>query len=105
MKSHPEIGLEIATTLGITDKRILNAISQHHEKMDGSGYPFHLKSNQISEFAKIISICDIFDTLTTKRSYKESMTTFESIKLMKSEMAVKIDLNILNSFILMFKSS
>ena len=103
MKSHPAQGDDIARDLGITNKRILSGIRSHHEKLDGSGYPDRLKDNAITLFPRIIGICDIFDALTTKRSYKDPMTTFNSFKLIKNQMQGHLDEKLLKSFIVMLK--
>ena len=87
--------------LGITDERILSGIRHHHEKLTGDGYPDKLKGDEISYFARIIGVCDVFDALTTKRSYKDPMSTFESIKLMKEAMKGHLDFDIVNSLIRM----
>lgn len=86
MKKHPATGYLIAKKVGITDERILSAIRHHHEKMDGTGYPDGLKDPEISFFARLIGTCDIFDALTTKRSYKEAMSSFQALTLMKEQM-------------------
>ena len=87
MKKHPASGYEIALKMGITDKRILTAIKHHHEKMDGSGYPDRIGNSDISLFARIVGTCDIFDALTTKRSYKEAMSSFQALSIMKNQMS------------------
>ncbi|ADR32736.1 metal dependent phosphohydrolase [Sulfuricurvum kujiense DSM 16994] len=101
MKHHPSLGHEIALALGITDERILTGIRHHHEKIEGGGYPDNLKGDQISQFARIIGTCDVFDALSTKRSYKDPMTSFESLQLMKQQMVGHLDMDIVNSFIKM----
>lgn len=101
MKTHPSQGHTIALNLGITDERILTGIRHHHEKLAGGGYPDDLKGDEISYFARIIGVCDVFDALTTKRSYKDPMSTFESIKLMKEVMKGHLDFDIVNSLIRM----
>jgi putative nucleotidyltransferase with HDIG domain len=101
MKNHPVFGHEIALKLGIEDKRILTGIRHHHEKIEGGGYPDNLKGDQISYFARIIGICDVFDALSTKRSYKDPMTSFNSLLLMKQQMAGHLDMDIMNAFIKM----
>lgn len=105
MRKHPEIGDFLARNIGITDKDILSGIRHHHEKINGCGYPDKLVGKEISLFAKIIGICDIFDALTTKRSYKDPMTTFEAFGLMKKNMKDELDENVLNQFILMFSKN
>lgn len=101
MKNHPALGHEIALKLGINDERILSGIRHHHEKVRGGGYPDNLSGEQISQFARIIGVCDVFDALSTKRSYKDPMSSFESLKLMKEQMEGHLDMNIMNSFIKM----
>ncbi len=101
MKNHPSLGHEIALKLGIEDERILTGIRHHHEKMDGGGYPDNIKGDEISYFARIIGVCDVFDALSTKRSYKDPMSSFESFKLMKDQMKGHLDMDIVNAFIKM----
>lgn len=101
MKQYPKLSYEIAKNMGIGNEKILFAIRQHRESIDGSGYPDHLKSTQISRFARILSICDAFDALTTKRSFKDPESTFQTLKIMKKEMHDQLDGSLLNKFIMM----
>ncbi len=101
MKKHPAAGYEIALKMGITDKRILSGIRSHHEKLDGNGYPDGLKGNQISLFARIIAVCDVFDALTTKRTYKDAMSSFTAIKIMKEQMGEHLDKRIIEGLVKM----
>lgn len=103
MKYHPAYGHEIALKLGITDERILSGIRHHHEKMFGGGYPDGLKHDEISQFARIIGVCDVFDALTTKRSYKDPMTSFEALKLMKETMREHLDTELIGAFVRMLR--
>lgn len=103
MKKHPAEGHAIALKLGIEDQRILTGIRHHHEKMGGGGYPDGIKEDQISQFARIIGVCDVFDALSTKRSYKDPMSSFESLRLMKQEMREHLDMNMVDSFIKMLR--
>ena len=99
MMNHPAWGHEIAIKMGVTDKRILAGIRFHHEKLDGTGYPDKLKDKQIPLFSRIIAICDIFDALTTRRSYKDPMTTFNAIKLIKNQMQGHVDMSMVDNLI------
>jgi HD-GYP domain-containing protein (c-di-GMP phosphodiesterase class II) len=101
MKYHPAFGHEIALKLGIEDDRILTGIRHHHEKIEGGGYPDNLSGEQISQFARIIGVCDVFDALSTKRSYKDPMSSFESLLLMKQQMSGHLDMDMVNAFIKM----
>ena len=101
MKKHPGSGYEIALEMGITDKRVLAGIRSHHEKLDGTGYPDGLKDKEISLFPRIIGVCDVFDALTTKRSYKDAMTSFEAISIMKKHMQGHLDMRLVDTLIKM----
>ncbi|WP_294965053.1 HD-GYP domain-containing protein [Sulfurimonas sp.] len=103
VKKHSDIGYKLGLTLGINNKNILDGIRYHHEKMDGTGYPSRLKDHDIPLFARIIAVCDIFDALTSRRTYKGAMSTFEAIKLMKLEMNNHVDVKLLNKMIMMFR--
>ncbi|WP_373072940.1 HD-GYP domain-containing protein [Sulfurimonas sp.] len=101
MKSHPGMGYEIALKYNINDKDILDGIKHHHEKVDGQGYPENLSNNSLGLFPRIICVCDVFDALTTRRSYKNAMHSFDALMLMKTHMSSHFDQSILNTFIRM----
>lgn len=103
VQKHSDLGYAVGLKLGIKNKYVLQGIRHHHEKMDGSGYPLGLKGKDIPLFARIIGACDIFDALTSRRTYKEPMTTFEALKLMKITMKNHLDIKLLDKMITMFK--
>lgn len=59
---------------------VKNAALMHHEKLDGSGYPLGLQADEISKFAKIVAICDIYEAMTAERCYHKRICPFEVIK-------------------------
>jgi len=101
MKLHPSYGYEIALKLGIEDKRILDGIRHHHEKLDGSGYPDGIRGKKITLFARIIGVCDVFDALSTKRSYKDRLGSCAALHLMKDTMQQHLDMTFVDAFIRM----
>lgn len=101
MKNHPQRGYDIALNMGINDKRILSGIRDHHEKLDGGGYPRGLKDKQLSLFARIIAVADVFDALTTKRSYKDALSSFSAISIMKNQMDTHLDMRLVNALVQM----
>jgi HD-GYP domain-containing protein (c-di-GMP phosphodiesterase class II) len=101
MKMHPASGYEIAVDIGIKSKDILDGIRHHHEKLNGMGYPDRLKDDEITLFPRIIGVCDVFDALTTKRSYKNAMSSYDALYLMKTEMHNHLDMHIVDVFIKM----
>jgi len=83
MKRHSELGYEIAKNHDIFPQDILRGIIEHHERMDGTGYPQGLRKEQIHPFAQIIAIADVYDAMTTQRSYKNSESPFVAVEIIK----------------------
>jgi putative nucleotidyltransferase with HDIG domain len=82
MRMHPVHGYEILKAQGETSAIALDVTRHHHEKLNGRGYPDGLLGDEISHWARITTIADIFDALTTKRSYKDAMDTFFALQFM-----------------------
>lgn len=101
MKNHPQYGYEILKEQGENDPYILLGALQHHEKIDGTGYPKGLTLKEINPISMIIACADIFDALTTKRSYKEPLSSFEALTIMHNQMISGLNKNILEKFIKM----
>lgn len=91
MKRHPLYGDEILRKQGVTNKIILDVTRHHHENMDGSGYPDGIEADAITPFVRISSVCDKFDALTARRTYREAMSKFDALKLMGTEMKHTMD--------------
>ena len=76
---HPLRGLEIVREIGFLDEA-LAGIMHHHEKMNGRGYPMGLAGDEIPEFARVISVADAFDSMTTTRSYRTARSIEEAVE-------------------------
>ena len=100
IEQHPVIG---ARMLEGSNSLILKAAESialyHHERYDGSGYPFHLKGNSIPIYGRIAAIADVFDAMTSQRIYKAPAETEESLSLLKREEGSSFDPGMVNSFI------
>ncbi|WP_022850985.1 HD-GYP domain-containing protein [Limisalsivibrio acetivorans] len=83
IKKHVEIGAKMLQDAGF-DKDIVTAVLHHHEKSDGSGYPYGLTERDISPIAKLTSIADVYDAVTSKKSYSEGKTPSEALKMIFS---------------------
>ena len=83
IKQHPSIGYTILLNADIP-KEILEAVQFHHERYDGGGYPMGIKGGEIPLLARIISICDVFDALTSDRSYRKAYTIDEALQIMSN---------------------
>jgi putative nucleotidyltransferase with HDIG domain len=86
VERHPHIGLEILAPVELAPE-VLEFVGAHHEKLDGSGYPAHLKADQLSIVARIATVADIYDALTTDRPYRKGQTTKEALEVLRREVA------------------
>ena len=86
MELHTLRGVEICKPMK-TLSPVLPIIRSHHERWDGTGYPDHLAGEEIPLLARILQVVDIFDALTTKRSYKPAFTMEQALEILKEEAA------------------
>jgi HD-GYP domain-containing protein (c-di-GMP phosphodiesterase class II) len=82
IKSHPVEGHRLLLTGQDVDPLVLDVCLHHHEKTDGSGYPKGLKGDEISLFAKMGAVCDVYDAITSNRPYKSGWDPAESLRKM-----------------------
>ncbi|BEP29747.1 HD-GYP domain-containing protein [Helicovermis profundi] len=75
------------------------AILSHHENIDGTGYPNGKKSKEIHVFAKIVSIADVFDALTSDRVYSKKIDKYSAVQIMLNDVGKKFDISIVNIFL------
>jgi HD-GYP domain-containing protein (c-di-GMP phosphodiesterase class II) len=99
IKRHPVIGFELLRSPVPPPETVLSGVLQHHERMDGSGYPHGLLGNDIILDAKIIAIADIYDAMTSDRSYRAAETPFRAIEEIHGQMFGKLDPAVSNIFI------
>lgn len=81
------------------DVHIKNCVLMHHELRDGSGYPFHIKEDKIDEIASIVTVANIYDDMTSKRSYRAPICPFEVISKFEEEGLYKFDPNVIMTFL------
>ncbi len=79
IKQHTFYSFNILQSQKNINVHVLHAALMHHERCDGSGYPSHLKENQIDVFAKYIAIVDSYEAMTSPRTYRPSMNPFQVI--------------------------
>lgn len=99
MRMHPVLGYDMLVEQGVSDELVLDVTRHHHEKLNGKGYPDRLAGDEISPWARMCTIVDIFDALTTRRSYKEAKQSFDSLQFMRSHMSDEIDLDLFKGFV------
>ncbi len=82
MRSHPAEGFKLLQQWEGIPEGVLEVCLHHHERMDGAGYPFGLIGEQTGLFARMGSICDVYDAITSNRPYKKGWDPAESLKQM-----------------------
>jgi len=80
IKKHPTLTNKILQPIRLP-AFIVDAAVQHHERLDGRGYPLGLKGDKISQFAKVIAVADVFDAMTSKRPYRDAMPVEKALKI------------------------
>ncbi|MDR1608009.1 MAG: CHASE2 domain-containing protein [Deltaproteobacteria bacterium] len=90
MQSHPYIGEELMSRIKLPEN-IMKAIVEHHERLDGLGYPKGLKETQLSLAGRILKIADVYDALASKRQYKEKMEQDEIREILISGIGTDFD--------------
>jgi HD-GYP domain-containing protein (c-di-GMP phosphodiesterase class II) len=83
MKTHANHSINIIKKTPGIDKLSLEVAALHHEKLNGEGYPFQVKGEDISRHGRMIAICDIFDALTANRVYKEGFTHSKAFSILR----------------------
>lgn len=85
IQSHTIMGAEILEEIKHTTYDIISGALEHHERLDGTGYPYGKKNGEISLFGRIIAIADVYDALTAKRPYKEPWPKEKVLKILRQD--------------------
>ena len=96
IKKHPGDGADMLRKTAYAD--LAEIVEQHHERIDGRGYPFGLKADEILLEAKIIGVCDTFDAMTEDRSYRKAFTAEFAMEEIRSLSGVQYDPEVVNAF-------
>ncbi|MDQ1147503.1 HD-GYP domain-containing protein (c-di-GMP phosphodiesterase class II) [Bacillus sp. SORGH_AS 510] len=98
VKQHPKLGYDLLSSTSL-NPLILEGVLKHHERLNGSGYPFQLKEENIPFFIRILSVADTFDAICSNRVYKSSMSIFYAIdELIKDVKLNRLDGSIVLPF-------
>jgi HD-GYP domain-containing protein (c-di-GMP phosphodiesterase class II) len=99
IKTHPVEGHRLLLTGTDIDPMVLDVCLHHHEKTDGSGYPKGLKDAEISLFAKMGAVCDVYDAITSNRPYKAGWDPAESLRKMAEWSNGHFDAKVFQAFV------
>jgi putative nucleotidyltransferase with HDIG domain len=90
IQRHPELGADMLRDLGMYGP-VAEIILAHHERIDGRGYPSGLAEDEIPEIAKIISVAEVYDTLTASDTYRTQMSSFEALTELRRVAGTQLD--------------
>jgi response regulator RpfG family c-di-GMP phosphodiesterase len=102
MRTHPDQGYTILSETKQLTEECKIIVVQHHERQDGSGYPQRLKGEDIHAYGRICSLADVYDALTSERSYQKKLDTFSALKLMKEQLLDHFHQDMFEKFVLLF---
>lgn len=98
IKTHTRFGYDFADNMATFSAFVKAIILQHHERYDGLGYPNGLKGNEINYLARIVSVADVYDALTSDRPYKRALCPSDAVEYLMSNAGTLFDFNIVNTF-------
>ncbi|KGQ20963.2 phosphohydrolase [Thermus filiformis] len=99
VKTHPELGYEMLKELGFLPEAALNVVLYHHERYDGTGYPFGLKGEEIPLEARIFAVADVWDALLSERPYKRAWTEEEALNELRAQAGRSLDPEVVGKFL------
>ncbi len=105
IKKHPTESEKVLDKTNHLNEIAKVIVTQHHERDDGSGYPYGLKGFDIHPYACICCLADVYDALTGKRSYKKEKTPEEALKIMVNQMSNHFNKELLKKFLLLFEEA
>lgn len=91
IKKHPVYSYNLLSASNKFNEKVLRAVKEHHERIDGRGYPLGLMGDEISFLSKILSICDAYEAMTTDRCYQKAKSNEEAIAEIKKGLGTQFD--------------
>jgi len=101
IKSHPLIGVNIVTPLGL-DPEELTIIRNHHERWDGSGYPDNLKEENIPKLSRILAVADAFDAMSADRAYRKALPISTCLQELRDNRGTQFDPDVVEAALSVF---
>ncbi len=91
VKQHPERGRDLLNELGSFDEPVRRLVLDHHERLDGSGYPRGLAGDELDLATRILAVCDVYDALVSRRAYRPAWSREQALSLLRDESDVTFD--------------
>ncbi len=91
IKRHPEDGARLLADLGGFDPAVLDLVLDHHERLDGGGYPRGLSGDDIGQATRVLTVCDVYDALVSDRVYRPAWSRERALELLREESGTAFD--------------
>ncbi|GGW96600.1 HD-GYP domain-containing protein [Alteromonas halophila] len=98
MKEHVQRGVDVLVETGISEE-LIRTVSEHHERLDGLGYPAGVSGDDISHTGRMLAIADVYDALTADRVYKAGMPSQKAFSILMADSPHKLDKDLVQQFI------
>lgn len=98
IKKHPEVGFEMLRKISSLHILVAHCAFQHHERLNGSGYPRGITEKEIHLFGKILAVADVFDAITSNRVYRQAMLPHEALEVLYTGVGSLYDTKIVEAF-------
>ncbi|MGP4040598.1 HD-GYP domain-containing protein [Gracilibacillus sp. D59] len=98
VKAHTEYGFDLLRKAHNIPLLVAHCAYQHHERLDGSGYPRGIKADDIHPFARIIGVADVFDAVTSNRVYRDAMLPHEGLEILYTGAGTQFDMHLVETF-------
>lgn len=96
VKTHVDIGVQLLEYANVSPP-IVRIVSEHHERLDGSGYPYGLIGSEISIPGQVLGVADVISALTSKRTYRLAISNEEMAKILRNSCPHKFDVDIVEA--------
>jgi putative nucleotidyltransferase with HDIG domain len=104
VREHVIHGERLLQDLGTMSREAMTVVAQHHERLDGSGYPRGLAGDEVHLFGRVVGIADSFDAMTSERTYQAATTPFAALTRMRVELEPHFDQTRLAEFIRLLRA-
>jgi putative nucleotidyltransferase with HDIG domain len=102
MRGHASAGYELLRNMPGLSERTKHAVYEHHEDKNGTGYPNGKRMDQVDIFSRIVGLCDMFNALTTDRTYSKARTPYDAFQFMREKLHHKIDDDLFKNLVLIY---
>ncbi|WP_270474883.1 HD-GYP domain-containing protein [Clostridium cochlearium] len=98
IKKHTLYGAKLLSGNKKLSKNIIDIVEQHHERIDGKGYPYKLCGCEISKYAKVVSLCDVYDAVSSDRCYRRKFSPNDAYELILGNSETMFDIDVVEKF-------